>query len=190
MKKTEKVSIAKLKEIIKEEAYKLVGDALSVKMNQSKDKGSDNTAAKVAVKSNGSFEEKKTGPEKGKDPLDVTMNQSKEKGSNKEAAKVAVKKGGSFEFKKDHPAKGEEPTDVDMNQMDGKGGEDKAKTFVEAGSEGKDGQREAKFSEKAKNEKETEKKIADAIVIPESFKNKKELSAFIMSEAKKIAGLL
>ena len=184
-----KVSIEQLKQIIKEEAMKIVGDALDVKMNATKDKGSDKAGAHVAVKKNGSFETKTSGPEKGgKDPIEVPMNQSKDKGSDKEGAHVAVKKNGSFETKKKGPETGEDPTDVDMNDMDKKTGDDKAKAYVAAGA-GK-GQKTPKFSEEAKNEKEKEKRIADAIMMPESFKSKKALNDFILSEAKRVSKLI
>ncbi len=184
-----KISTEELKKMIKEEAMKIVGDALDIKMNsQDKVKGSDTAGAHTSVKKNGSFETKKSGPEKGKDPIDVSMNQSKEKGSDKEGALVSVKKNGSFEVKKTGPEKGEDPTDVKMNDMDGKAGSEDAKTYVAAGT-GK-GQKTPKFSEEAKNEKEKEKRIADAIMMPESFKNKKDLSNFILAEAKRISSIL
>ncbi len=184
-----KVSIEQLKQIIKEEAQKIVGDALDVKMNkQANVKGSDKEGAHVSIKKNGSFETKTSGPEKGKDPIDVKMNQSKDKGSDKEGANVSIKKNGSFETKKSGPAKGKDPIDTKMNDMDGKTGSDDAKAFVTAGS-GK-AQKAAKFSEEAKNEKEKEKRIASAIQMPESFKSKKDLGNFILSEAKRISSLI
>jgi hypothetical protein len=76
-----------------------------------------------------------------------------------------------------------------MNSMD-ETKDEGAKTYVEAGSKDSTGQPDAKFSEEAKNEKETKEKIAKAIQLPESFKNKQEMLKFINEEAKKIAKML
>lgn len=82
--------------------------------------------------------------------------------------------------------------DINMEEHDKDNDNAGTKAFVEAGAEKKNagfstGQAKAKSSESAQNEKETAKRIASAIQLPESFKNKKELLEFVKTEAKKIA---
>lgn len=78
-----------------------------------------------------------------------------------------------------------------MNQMDREDDEG-TKAYFEPGKtiKGKGyntGQKEPKFYEEPKNEKETQDKIAQAITIPESFNNSKELKDFIINEAEKVS---
>jgi len=90
--------------------------------------------------------------------------------------------------------KGAEATETKMNAMD-KEVDEGTKTYVEAGSEDSTGQKDAKWSKEAKNEKADEP-IATAIQLPEGFGKKaissSELLKFINEEADKLSdkGLL
>lgn len=79
-----------------------------------------------------------------------------------------------------------------MNSMD-KEVDEGTKTFVEAGSEDSTGQKDAKFSEEAKNEKADEP-IATAIQLPENFgkepMSSSELMKMINEEAARVSKLL
>ena len=210
---------AQLTQLIKEEAYKVVGDAITAKMNQmDSEKGNGSDKPKVGVKASSSslkgdshdgqkkadFDEKKTGPVKGEFPMDVKLNQmAKEKGNGDTSAKVGVKAGSSerkgdsvagqkvasFTEKDKGPVKGEEPTEVDMKQLDKESGPEKASAFVTAGAADKNGQKKPVYSDKSKDSKE-DKRIAKGIVVPENFKTKKDLQAFILAEATKLAKLV
>ncbi len=215
---TKKLTISELQKYIISEATKMLnaGDAIEVEMNtMDKEIGSD--GALVKSKEKGGFEKKSDAPdaaeniETTEETTEVEMNQNdKETGSDEKAAAAveveatsATKKGDSvegmhtakFESKDKTPStEASQPFDekkekVDMNEMD-KATDDGAKTYVEPGTKDSTGQAKAKFSEEAKNEKEKAEAIAKAIQLPESFKNKKEMLAFIQEEAKKISKLL
>lgn len=212
-KKVHKWTLEQLKSHVISEAMKMInkGEALEVEMNKL-DGAAMSDGAKVKSKENGSFETKVSSPEAGSenidktvDTTDVKMNQAPSKGGSDEkaAAAVGVEAGAKgengqakpkFESKEKQPSTEastpfEEKKEPEMNEMDNKG-EEGTKTYVEAGAKGSDGQPAAKFSEEAKNEKEKVAKIADAIQLPETFKNKKEMLDFISEQAKKVAKLL
>jgi len=218
-KKVQKMSLNDFKQYIISEAMKMLnaGDPMEVTMN-SMDKLVGNDGAKVAAKENGGFESKTKAPEAGsdniektEDTVDVKMNQAPSKGGSDEKVAAAVeveaagstKKGGSVEgmHNADFTSLDKQPStkastpfeekkgEVDMKEMD-KAVDEGTKTFVEAGAKDSTGQPNSKFSEEAKNEKEKEERIAKAIQLPESFKNKNEMLKFIQEEAKKIAKLL
>lgn len=218
MKKT--LTLEQFHKLISEETKKIMslGSPLDIEMNKM-DKV-QNSDGKAYVKSNedGSFEKKAPkNIEKTEEPTEVKMNQNdKDQGHDEKiAAAVEVsaanstKSGDSvegmhnsdFETKTDGPStKSSTPFEdkkekVEMNEMDKEDKEgDAAKTFVQPGTEMKDGystgQAKANFSEKAKNETEKIEKIAKGIQLPESFKNKQELMNYITEEAKKISKLL
>lgn len=152
-----------------------------VKMNQKdKDQGHDEQIA-AAVK--------------------VSASNSTKKGT-KDNPNIEGMKNSSFESKSKNPSVSsstpfeERKESVQMNSQDKSIDDAGAKTYVEAGGEitGKEkhttGQKKAVSSEKAKNEEETKERIAKAIELPESFKNKKELMSFINEQAKKVSKLL
>lgn len=218
MKRT--LNLEQLNKFITEETEKIMnlGNPLDVEMNKM-DKV-QNSDGKAYVKSNedGSFEKKAPkNIEKTEEATEVKMNQNdKEKGSDEKiAAAVEVSAAGStksgdsvegmhnsnFETKTEQPSTEasapfeDRKKDVKMNEMDKEDKDgDSAKTFVQPGTEMKDGystgQAKADFSEKAKNETEKIEKIAKGIQLPESFKNKQELINYITEEAKKISKLL
>lgn len=162
-----------------------IGDAIDAKINKfDKEGGSDNKiAAAVEVKATGSskkgdsvegmknadFTSKKQNPTVSKDN-DPTQEGGKPGGKTNEPKMNAEDKAG--------PQKTSEVT----------------KTMVTAGSDMKDGfskgQKTAVSHDKAQNEKEKIKKIADAIQLPEGFKSKKELEKFIEEQAIKALKLL
>jgi hypothetical protein len=119
--------------------------------------------------------------------------------STKKGASVEGMKNSNFESKDKNPSTAsstpfeERKEKVEMNSQD-KATDDGAKTYVEAGAElhkgASTGQHKANFSEKAQNEKETAERIAQAIQLPESFKNKADLINFINEEAKKLSEIL
>ena len=88
--------------------------------------------------------------------------------------------------------KGVDATEAEMNQMD-KESDEGTKTYVEAGSEDSTGQKDAKWSEEAKNE-DGDEPIATAIQLPESFGKESmtgsDLMKMINEEAKRISKLL
>lgn len=146
---------------------------------------------------------------------DVDMNQNDKEGGSDEKVSAAVsveatsstKKGPStegmhnskFESKDSTPSTDaskpfeEKKEKVDMNSMD-KAGEEGAKTYVEAGADMSNGhskgQPKAKYSEEAKNEKESAEAIAKAIQLPERFENQKAMLKFIKEEAEKLSKLI
>lgn len=85
---------------------------------------------------------------------------------------------------------------VDMNSQDKNIDDAGAKTYVEAGSDitGREkhttGQKKADSKEKAPSSEDPYGRIAKGIELPESFKNKKELLAFINENAEKVSKLL
>jgi len=151
-------------------------DPMTVDMNAEAKNGTKATGAQVSVKA---------GAAKGN--KGATAGQANANMEEKTSAESSVKAGDPFV---------EKPSE-EMNQMDGTddGG---AKTFVKAGDGGVGsqpttvGQKKSSFSEKAPDNSEKTKKIADAIQMKEgmSFKNKAELMKFIKEEAERIAGLL
>jgi hypothetical protein len=160
----------------KAENIEATEEATEVKMNQNdKEGGSDEKiAAAVSVEATGST--KKGSSVEG---MHNAKFDSKDKNPSVDASKP-------FEEKKEK---------VEMNAMDKEGDQKEgAKTFVAAGSEmskgHSTGQAKANFSEEAKNEKEKAEAIAKAIQLPENFKNKKELLAFISESAKKVSATL
>lgn len=193
------------------------GDPMEVEMNQNDGAKDSTGAAVKAKENGGFETKKEAPAkaeniEKTEETTEVKMNQNdKEGGSDKKiAAAVGVeatsstKKGDSvegmhnakFDSKDKNPStESSEPFEerkekVEMNSQD-KATEDGAKTFVSAGAEMSKGlskgQHKANFSEDAKNEKEKAEKIATAIQLPESFKNKKELMDFVRTEAEKLS---
>jgi hypothetical protein len=218
-KKVLKMSVNDFKQYIISEAMKMLnaGDPMEVDMN-SMDKLNTSDGAKVKVKENGNFESKTDAPksgseniEKQEDTVDVDMNQAPSKGGSDEKIAAAVSVEASNSTKKGDSVEGmhnakfnssdkqpsvessvpfeEKNEKVDMNSMD-KDVDEGAKTYVEAGAKDNTGQPDAKFSEEAKNEEEKKERIAKAIQLPESFKNKNEMIKFIKEEAKKISKLL
>jgi hypothetical protein len=119
--------------------------------------------------------------------------------STKKGASVEGMKNANFESKDKNPSTAssapfEEREDkVEMNSQD-KADNGGAKTYVEPGAElhkgASTGQHKANYSEKAQNERETAERIAQAIQLPESFKNKAELISFINEEAKRLSNAL
>ncbi len=210
------VKLEDLRTMIIQEAEKIIslGQPTDVEMN--KMDRVDNSDGKAYVKSDAKGFVKKAPKsiEKTEEPTDVKMNEmDKEQGHDEKIsaatevkAATSTKSGDSiegmhnstFESKKDNPSTEsstpfeDRKKEVNMNEMDkdDKEGVD-AKTFVKPGSELKKGdstgQAKAEFSKEAKNDKETKERIAKAIQLPESFKNKSELLNFINEEAKKIA---
>jgi hypothetical protein len=152
-----------------------------IKMNkQDKDQGHDEDIA-AAVK--------------------VSAANSTKKGT-KDNPNIEGMKNSNFESKSKNPSVAssapfeERKENVQMNTQDKNIDDTGAKAYVEAGGDitGKEkhttGQKKAVSSEKAKNEEETQERIAKAIELPESFKNKKELITFINEQAKKVSKLL
>jgi len=162
------------------EDYTDEGDPLDVKMNaKDSDKGSDESAAAaVEVKASGKLNG------------DSTKGQAKAKFDSKKGSNDSTNENGGDD-------KGENHFDVDMNDMDGEGDDEGAKTFVEPGSElskgASKGQKDAKWSEDAKNEKDPYGRIADAIQLDELESKQvgqKELENFINEAARRIQKLL
>lgn len=160
--------------------YEDAGDPTEVKMNsQDSDQGSDGgAAAAVEVETSG----KHSGAS--------TKGQAKAKFDSKKGMNDGSNENGGDD-------KGEPHFDVDMNAMDGEGDDEGAKTFVEPGSEmskgASKGQKDAKWSEDAKNETDPYGRIADAIQLDElndKQVSQKELQQFINEAAKKIQKLL
>jgi hypothetical protein len=203
-----------LKKYIKEEAEKMFkseGDPMDVDMNSMVKDEKLSSVSLVAAKQGGGFE-KKTATKVAGDPMEVKLNtMDKEEGKGAVASVEATSstlKGDSLEGM--HKAKKEiktgnpetsssEPFDekvgkIDMESNDKNIDDAGAKTFVEpgakVGSGAGTGKAAPKFSEEAKNEKEKMEKIAKGIQLPEVFKSKKELTDFIMNEARKVSKLL
>lgn len=151
-------------------------DPMKVDMNAEAKNGTKDTGAQVSVKA---------GAAKGS--KGATAGQANANMEEKTSAEASVKAGDPFV---------EKPNE-EMNQMDGTddGG---AKTFVKAGDGGVGGQpttvgqKKSSFSEKAPDNSEKTKKIADAIQMKEgtTFKNSAELKKYIMEQAALIADLL
>jgi hypothetical protein len=193
------------------------GDPMDVEMNQhdgskdstgaavkAKEKGGFETKKTAPAKAENIVATEET--------TEVEMNQNDKEGGSDEKIAAAVgveatgstKKGDSvegmhnakFDSKDKNPSTDsskpfeERKEKVEMNSQD-KPGEEGAKTYVSAGSEMSKGmskgQAKANFSEDAKNEKEKAERIATAIQLPETFKNKKELLNFIKTEAEKLS---
>ena len=167
-------------EQLNEGDYEDKGDATEVKMNsQDSDKGSDEkAAAAVEVDAAGSTHSGAS-----------TKGQKKANFESKKGMNDSSNENGGDD-------KGTDSTEVDMNTED-KDVDEGTKTYVEAGTELKKGastgQKDAKWSEDAKNEKADEP-IAKGIQLPEGFDKMKftqtELQNFINEEAKKVAKTL
>jgi hypothetical protein len=133
--------------------------------------------------------------------VSVSAANSTKKGT-KDNPNIEGMKNSNFESKSKNPSTAsstpfeERKENVQMNSQDNNIDDVGAKTYVEAGGDitGKEkhttGQKKAVASEKAKNEEEDKERIAKAIELPESFKNKKELISFINEQAKKVSKLL
>lgn len=198
-----------------EKAIEKLSEPLDQKMNQN-DKLGDSTKALV-FKNASKKEEKSKGPktELGKpftendgDPLDKKIEGEGEEGGDKSAATAveveagkemskgfsAGQKSAKFTSKDSAPKKEvskpfDEKASEKMNTMD-KLTDEKTATFVKAGTEESGhkvtaGLHKKDISEKAPKSEEP-KRIAKGIEIKENY-NKKDLQAFIMSEAKKLA---
>ena len=150
-------------------------DATNVKMNANdKNLGNVDSAA-VEVKASGTMGKSDVHAGQPKPTL-----KTKESGPDKQASQPFTEK-----------------ANVDMEAMD-KEGDDTTAVSVSAGGETSSkqetnvGMKKSEFKEKAENEKEKEKRIADAIEMKEGmqFKNKKALLDFINEQAKKVSELL
>jgi len=207
---------------LKEESDKIIdaGDTLEVDMN-SMDRVDNSDGSAFTKNTDGQFEKKKANMKNEDLPTDVKMNkQDNDQGHDEEiaaATKVdaanSTKKGsadnphiegmhnGDFESKKGNQStKASTPFEdrkdkVDMNSEDREMDEG-AKTYVEAGSDVKGGekhttgQKKAVVKEKAPEKEDSYGRIAKGIELPESFKSKKDLANFINEEAKKVSSLL
>jgi len=159
--------------------YTEEGDAIDVKMNSQESDGGYDAAAAVEVEASGS-----------KHGGSSTKGQAKANFESKKGMNDDSNENGGDD-------KGEPHFDVDMNTMDGEGDDEGAKTRVEAGSEmskgASKGQKDAKFHEDAKEEKDPYGRIADAIQLDE-LKDKqigeKELQKFISEAARRVQKLL
>lgn len=188
------ITITDLQKYVKEGARKLMeadgmtslGDPLDVKMNSMLDDGG-----------------KLGKPASGQDPMNVSMNTNDKvntsQGKDGAITMVSDKK---VEAKTSGPATStgepfDEKVKVDLNKMDDEG-DDTVKTFVKTGGEmgssqeSNTGMKKAEFKETPENEKEKEKKIADAIQIKEAmtFSNQKALLEWCAKEAEKVSKLL
>ena len=152
------------------------GEATDVKMNsQDSVKGSDEkAAAAVEVEAAG-----------GSHSGDSTKGMSKSKFDSKKGMNDSANENGGDD-------KGTDATEADMNQMD-KENDEGTKTYVEAGTADSTGQKDAKWSEEAKNEK-ADTPIADAIQLPEGFGKDpisgSDLMKLINEEAERLSKLL
>ena len=152
------------------------GDVTDVKMNTQDSKGGHDKkiAAAVEVEAAG-------GVHNG----DSTKGMSKSKFDSKKGMNNSTNENGGDD-------KGTDATEADLNTMD-KDVYEGTKTYVEAGAEDSTGQRDAKWSETAKKEKE-DTPIADAIQLPENFGKEamsgKDLLKIINEEAKKLSKLI
>lgn len=158
----------------------------------------------------------KNGKTSTEDATNVKMNSNDKNLGNVDSAAVEVKASGtmgksdvhagqpkpSLKTKETSPSKKAsqpftEKANVDMEAMD-KEGDDTTAVSVSAGGDSHSkqetnvGMKKSEFKEKAENEKEKEKRIADAIEMKEGmqFRNKKALMDFINEQALKISELL
>jgi len=165
------------------------GDAIEQKMNQQDDDQGHDEEIAAATKVEGSKSTKNA--EKTNPYIDGQAKPDVE--SKKDQPSVTEDNDPTQEGGKP----GGKENDPKMNKEDKPGPQETGevtKTMVTAGEElnkgFSKGQKKANNHVDAQNEKEPLAKIADAIQLPESFKNKKELLEYIKTEAKKVSKLL